>query len=306
MSWWRRLFGKPTEDLAEASEPAERAPVVSAETLPRYIASTLSLTAPAAIERLRAARMRVGDDPDLLVALARRAPDDAQALWMQLSDMPPYVAEAYDALADGALDAATRQAFLERAAAISPTDATRLARCTSDRAPSPPRLALGPWPPLVDRLPARFTPIKPIARGPEGLVIAVSDGQPWTAKGLHADRVDHAQLDAVLTDLAAIAALNLPGLAAVAHLDSAQGLWVRTTGVTTWEFARTADLAPVEAALQTLHAQGKAHGAVGPRNIIIDADGQARLTDWGVSRLRGIEPSVAADRAAFERLVKGG
>ena len=60
-------------------------------------------------------------------------------------------------------------------------------------------------------------------------------------------------------------------------------------------------LADVASALDAAHRQGIAHGAVAARNVLVDRDGHALLSDFG---LVGGEPSVAADRADFADLVR--
>lgn len=60
-------------------------------------------------------------------------------------------------------------------------------------------------------------------------------------------------------------------------------------------------LADVAWALDAAHRQGIAHGAVAARNVLVDRDGHALLSDFG---LAGGEPSVAADRADFADLAR--
>lgn len=60
-------------------------------------------------------------------------------------------------------------------------------------------------------------------------------------------------------------------------------------------------LADVASALDDAHRAGIAHGAVSARNVLIDRDGHALLSDFG---LAGVEPTVAADRACFAALVR--
>jgi hypothetical protein len=60
-------------------------------------------------------------------------------------------------------------------------------------------------------------------------------------------------------------------------------------------------LADVASALDAAHRAGIAHGAVSARNVLVDRDGHALLSDFG---LGAVEPSVAADRACFATLVR--
>jgi hypothetical protein len=60
-------------------------------------------------------------------------------------------------------------------------------------------------------------------------------------------------------------------------------------------------LADVGSALDAAHRLGIAHGAVAARNVLVDRDGHALLSDFGLSAGK---PSVAADRADFADLVR--
>jgi hypothetical protein len=60
-------------------------------------------------------------------------------------------------------------------------------------------------------------------------------------------------------------------------------------------------LADVASALDAAHRAGIAHGAVAARNVLVDRDGHALLSDFG---LAAGEPSVAADRADFADLAR--
>jgi hypothetical protein len=60
-------------------------------------------------------------------------------------------------------------------------------------------------------------------------------------------------------------------------------------------------LADVASALDAANRQGIAHGAVTAGNVLVDGDGHALLSDFG---LASGEPSVAADRADFAELVR--
>jgi predicted Ser/Thr protein kinase len=57
----------------------------------------------------------------------------------------------------------------------------------------------------------------------------------------------------------------------------------------------------VALALDAAHRAGIAHGAVAARNVLVDRDGHALLSDFGVA---AGEPSVAADSADFADLVR--
>jgi hypothetical protein len=66
--------------------------------------------------------------------------------------------------------------------------------------------------------------------------------------------------------------------------------------------ARSAELlADVASALDAAHRAGVAHGAVAARNVLVDRDGHALLSDFG---LGPAEPTVAGDRADFLALVR--
>lgn len=60
-------------------------------------------------------------------------------------------------------------------------------------------------------------------------------------------------------------------------------------------------LADVASALDAAHRAGIAHGAVAARNVLVDHDGHALLSDFG---LGPAEPTVAGDRADFLALVR--
>jgi hypothetical protein len=60
-------------------------------------------------------------------------------------------------------------------------------------------------------------------------------------------------------------------------------------------------LADVASALDAAHRAGIAHGAIAARNVLVDRDGRALLSDFG---LAAGDPSVAADRADFADLVR--
>ncbi len=60
-------------------------------------------------------------------------------------------------------------------------------------------------------------------------------------------------------------------------------------------------LADVASALDAAHRAGIAHGAVAARNVLVDRDGHALLSDFG---LGPSEPTVAGDRADFLALVR--
>lgn len=301
MSWLRRLF-----DRAEAprQDPWQvRIDALDPAGLPQFIDDVRGEPAAVRHDLLQRARLALGDAPILLRALARAAPEEAAPLWRRLTAHPAFALEAHDALADLVDDVEQARAHRERAAALAPRDAAHLQRCLGDRPTRiPPRLAQGRWPPLVDRLPARFLARGPIGRGPHGQVIRVVAAAPWAAKGLASALADHPALDAVFSTLEAASALDLPGLATIEHLSRADGCWVRTLGERTLMEQPTADLSAVRDAVAALHAAGIAHGRITPGNIIIDAAGRARLTDPGLCRLGGVEPDPAADRAALARL----
>ena len=61
-------------------------------------------------------------------------------------------------------------------------------------------------------------------------------------------------------------------------------------------------LADIASAIDAAHRAGIAHGAVAARNVLVDRDGHALLSDFGVA---AGEPSVEADRADFADLVRG-
>jgi serine/threonine protein kinase len=60
-------------------------------------------------------------------------------------------------------------------------------------------------------------------------------------------------------------------------------------------------LADVAAAIDAAHRAGIAHGGVTARNVLVDDDGHALLSDFG---LAGDEATVAGDRADFAALVR--
>lgn len=307
MSWWSRWFGGEAAAPAPAPAPvdpfARRLADLAIDGVPDLIAALEDAPAPVRADVLRQARMRVGDHPPLLLALARCGPADAVALWTALTREPACAAEAHDALADLAESVRAAQAHRERAAAAAPGDAARLQRCLGDRSTQvAPRLPVGRWAPLIDRLPAAYTARAPIGQGAHAVVIRVAADAIWAAKGLRSDRADHPALDAIFADLAQVQALAHPGLVTIAHLDRAQGCWVRTLGERTLRPDERVDLAPVRAGIAALHAAGLAHGRVTRQNIIFDRTGRPRLTDVGLCRLDGVTPDPAADRAALQRL----
>lgn len=313
MSWWRRLLGRasaPTESAPAAVAPrpdpwAARIAALEVDALPALFTDLQHEPEIVRRDVLRQARVRLGDVPPLLLALARTRPPDAEALWTTLAAHPEHTAEACDALADLATQVGARQAWLERAAAAAPGDMARLRRCLTASPDAPtPALPLGPWAPLAERLPRQFIVRSPIARGPSGVLLRVVSAGPWAAKGLHADRHDHPALGRVFDDLRRLQGLDLKGVASVTHLDAAQGCWVRTLGVATLADRPGLDLTAVAEAVAAAHTAGLTHGNICPQNIIVDADGRARLTDLGVARLRGVTPSVDADRAALTRLME--
>ena len=68
-----------------------------------------------------------------------------------------------------------------------------------------------------------------------------------------------------------------------------------SSAAATWKSAKTQRVSPQQAAawvaqlaraLAVAHAQGVVHQDVKPRNVLIDPDGQARLSDFGLARLR--------------------
>ena len=307
MSWWRRWFESDAMEPPVAEPKPDRwtarMAALAIDDLPALLIDLRHEPPVVREDVLRRARLRLGAHPSLLLALARTTPTDAQSLWAGLAEHPEHAAEACDALADLATESAARQAYLERAAAAAPGDIARLRRCLgkSHRAAAPP-LPQGAWAPLAERLPVRFLARAPIARGPSGGVIRVVADAAWAAKGLRADLCDHPALPALFADLQRAQGLDLPGLSTIVHLDAAQGCWVRTLGVASLVDRPGVDLTGVAQAVDALHAAGLTHGNICPQNVIVDADGAARLTDLGVARLRGVVPSVEADRAALERL----
>src|SRR5215211_3743659 len=60
-------------------------------------------------------------------------------------------------------------------------------------------------------------------------------------------------------------------------------------------------LADVASALDAAHESGIAHGAVAGRNVLVDENGRALLSDFG---LGSAPPTVAADQADFAALVR--
>ena len=60
-------------------------------------------------------------------------------------------------------------------------------------------------------------------------------------------------------------------------------------------------LADVASAIDAAHRAGISHGAVSARNVLVDSDGRALLSDFG---LAAVEPSVGADRTCFATLVR--
>jgi hypothetical protein len=65
--------------------------------------------------------------------------------------------------------------------------------------------------------------------------------------------------------------------------------------------SRRADLGDVQAALAQAHSEGLVHGAVTPRNVLVDRDGRAYLSDFGLAER---EATADEDRAALDTLVR--
>lgn len=310
LGWGDESSGGSSPDVGPDAAPrldpwTARIAALEMDAVSRFVADLQHEPAVVRCDILRQVRRRLGDHPPVLLALARAQPADADAIWTTLFTHPAHAAEACDALADLATQVGVRQTWLERAAAAAPGDIARLRRClaAAPHAPSP-ALPQGPWRPLAERLPARFVARAPIACGPSGLVIRVVAGGPWAAKGLRADLHAHAGLVQLFDEMRHVQALDLKGVVSVTHVDAEQGCWVRTLGVATLADRSELDLTAVAQAVQALHAAGLTHGNICPQNVIVDADGQARLTDVGVARLRGVIPSIEADRAALTRLME--
>jgi hypothetical protein len=317
LSWWRRVLGWGDGSSGGASkdvrpDPAPRLDpwtariaALEVEAVSRFIADLQHEPAVVRRDILRQVRLRLGDHLPVILALARAQPADAEAIWTTLLVHPAHAAEACDALADLATQVGVRQTWLERAAAAAPGDIARLRRClaAAPGAPSP-AMPQGLWRPLAERLPAQFVARAPIAHGPSGSVIRVVAVGPWAAKGLRTDLHAHAGLARLFDEMRHVQALDLKGVVSLTYVGAEQGCWVRTLGVATLADRPELDLTAVAQAVQTLHAAGLTHGNICPQNVIVDADGQARLTDVGVARLRGVLPSVEADLAALTRLME--
>lgn len=316
MSWWRRVlgWGSADEERAAQAQPgapirvdpwAARAATLQIEGVAQFIGDLQHEPDVVRCDVLRQVRRRLGDHPPVLLALARAQPANADEIWTTLTENPAHAAEACDALADLATQIDLRQGWLERAAAAAPGDVARLRRCLSvmpDAAA--PDLPQGPWPPLAERLSAQFIVRSPVARGPSGAVIRVVSDGPWAAKGLRADLHAHPEMQRIFDEMRRMQDLDLKGVVEFAQLDSDLGYWVRTLGVATLADRPDLDLTAVADAVHALHATGLTHGNICPQNVIVDAAGQARLTDLGLARLRGVTPSVDADLAALTRLME--
>jgi serine/threonine-protein kinase len=150
----------------------------------------------------------------------------------------------------------------------------------------------------------RYRVERPVGRGAMGAVYAARDldlDRPVALKVLHPPRLEHADADVrarILHEARAMARLSHPNVVSVYEVGEAPGQtpfiamelvdgatvdgWLSAAPRSREEILRV--FREAGEALAAAHRAGLVHGDFKPQNVLVAADGRARVTDFGLSR----------------------
>lgn len=345
MSWWRRLWSResPSDAAPIAAAEADRPWVVAAgevgsDGLADFVAGLDAAEPAEQVAALRRCRVRLGDDPVICLALARRRVEESATLWRVLTGWPEHAAEAWGALAEVALaqgDRPEAATLAQRSLGHAPGDPARLKRALAlaDALPGLPPVAVATLAPTSlratpasERVPPGLRLGERLGAGGFGVVYSARDEslqRDVAIKFLHPHHLRAPAIRAAFAQEAqTLARLDHPGFARVFDVDPGQG----TITMARYEGSLRARLdvgarldgpglaLVIARSLAALHDLGLVHADLKPDNILMDRLGRPVLTDLsagaaalGTAGWRAPEqdarPGPAVDVYAFGRLL---
>jgi serine/threonine protein kinase len=164
----------------------------------------------------------------------------------------------------------------------------------------------------------RYQLLHPVRRDRHGMIHIGRgpDGWPAAVRVLSPELATPAVRRRAVADRAALAGVRHPNLARVRDIVVADEVMIAEdafVGRTLHTFRRPIDAAEflrigaeVAAGLHALHESGLLHGTLGPASVLVERDGDVRLTDIAVGRLLGLESaSVSTDLRALAVVLTG-